>query len=139
MSIQNYDLSQTLMNLVQFFLKQSNIQLENLCLPLYIKCHIFFENLGGGELDLGEAVADPGFQIRGGPGQVHSLNSKNIYTKFSKYFYKNNAEIKTQYNCSVIQVLKFQNCTVQISHKSYAGSSLRGFISSIRLGFLTTS
>ena len=57
---------------------------------------------------------------RGGPGQVHSLNSKNIYTKFSKYFYKNNAEIKTQYNCSVI--LKFQNCTVQISHKSYAGS-----------------
>ena len=80
------------------------------------------------------AVADPGFQIRGGPGQVHSLNSKNIYTKFSKYFYKNNAEIKTQYNCGVI--LKFQNCTVQISHKSYAGSSLRGFISSIHLGFL---
>ena len=78
-------------------------------------------------------MSDPGFQIREGPGQVHSLNSKNIYTKFSKYFYKNNAEIKTQYNCSVI--LKFQSCTVQISHKSYAGSSLRGFISSIRLGF----
>ena len=82
------------------------------------------------------AVADPGFQIRGGPGQVHSLNSKNIYAKFSKYFYKNNAEIKTQYNCSVI--LKFQNCNVQISHKSYAGSSLRGFISSIRLGFFAS-
>ena len=43
-----------------------------------------------------QAVADPGFQIRGGPGQVHSLDSKNIYTKFSKYFY--NAEKKTQYN-----------------------------------------
>ena len=81
----------------------------------------------------GSRISD---QIRGGPGQVHSLNSKNIYTNFSKYFYKNNAEIKTQYNCSVL--LKFQNCTVQISHKSYAGSSLRGFISSIRLG-LTTS
>ena len=26
-----------------------------------------------------QAEADPGFQIRGGPGQVHSLDSKNIY------------------------------------------------------------
>ena len=79
------------------------------------------------------------FRLGGGGGQdkfIH-LIKKNIYTKFSKYFYKNNAEIKTQYNCSVI--LKFQNGTVQISHKSYAGSSLRGFISNIRLGFLLSN